>query len=254
MFTVTDAGLTGQRILVTRPRAQSYQLAELIGRAGGEAVLFPVIEIMPIARSEWQPANLEEADWLIFVSRNAVDSFISQCSGSLPEQLRLAAVGDGTAAAMRDRGLEVHCQPETSTGSEGLLAMPEMQDMAGKHILIVRGIGGRELLADTLKARGATIDYIEVYQRGLASYDRQACLKALETDKLVCTSGVGIDNLCRIMGEFQAELLSKPLVVISERLKTHALSQGFRAVEVSADASDTAVCQILIEMDKHHGE
>lgn len=254
MFTVTDAGLKQQRILVTRPRKQSGQLAELIGRAGGEAVLFPVIEITPVARTEWLPANLDKADWLIFVSRNAVDSFISQWPGALPEQLRLAAVGDGTASAMRDKALAVDCQPKTSTGSEGLLAMPEMQEMAGKHVLIVRGVGGRELLADTLKARGATIDYIEVYRRGLVSYDRQACLEALQADKLVCTSAAGIDNLCRIMGDFEAELLSKPLVVISERLRMHALSQGFGAVEVSADASDAAVCQTLIEMDKHHGE
>lgn len=246
--------LAGQRILVTRPEAQAGALVELIRADGGEPILFPVIRIETgINTVALKQLQLSRYDWLIFVSRNAVASFDVACD-ELPEGLRLAAVGDGTASAMRDAGLRVDCQPEISNGSEGLLQMPAMQDLSGQRVLIVRGEGGRELLADTLSARGATIDYIEVYRRALATHDRSHCVAAMHADKLVCTSVAGVDNLCRILSEFKADLTCKPLVVVSQRIRQHALELGFRWVEVSRSASDDAVLETLIDMDKQHGE
>jgi uroporphyrinogen-III synthase len=251
---LTEA-LAGQRILVTRPEAQADGLAERIRQNGGEAILFPVIRIEnSVNHSNWQALDLNRYNWLIFVSRNAVEGFQAAGHATLPEGLRLAAVGDGTASAMRAAGLAVDCQPDISNGSEGLLQMPAMQNLSGQQVLIVRGDGGRELLADTLSARGATINYIEVYRRALASHDRSACMRAMHADKLVCTSVAGVDNLCRILTEFKADLFCKPLVVISERIKQHARTLGFRWVEVSHSASDDAVLQTLIDMDKQHGE
>lgn len=250
---VTKPALAGQRVLVTRPRAQSAAMVSLLAEAGAEAIRFPVISIETIPADDWQSSSLDRCDWLIFVSRNAVESFIQGWSAPLPPQMKLAAVGHATAEAMREAGLQVDCQPENSTGSEGLLQMPAMQTVAGKHVVIVRGNGGRETLADTLKARGATISYMEVYRRALAQHDRQSCIQAMHADKLVCTSATGIDNLCRLLSEFQTELFCKPLVVVSDRLKLYARQLGFRWVEVSSDASDRAVLQTLIEMDKQHG-
>ena len=251
---VTDRPLADQRILVTRPQAQSANLSGLIEQAGGEPICFPVISIVPISRDSWTKLTLNHVHWLIFISRNAVECFMAGWQQRLPAQLKLAAVGDGTASAMREAGLTVDCQPETSNGSEGLLQMPVMQAMQDKQVVIVRGVGGRELLADTLKERGASISYVEVYRRTLAQHERAACINAMHADKVICTSVTGLDNLCRILAGFRAELLCKPLVVVSERIREHARSLGFRWVEVSADASDTAVLHTLIDMDKQHGK
>lgn len=251
---VTELTLARQRILVTRPEMQAETLSGLISQSGGQPIVFPVINIEAIAKQHWQVKHLEHVDWLIFISRNAVDSFMADWANPLPEKIQLAAVGKGTAKAMREAGLRVDCQPEDSTGSEGLLQMSAMQTVSGKHIVIVRGVGGRELLADTLKARGATIAYMEVYRRGLAEHSHQACIRAMYADKVICTSVAGIDNLCRILASFKAELLYKPLVVVSERLAEHARALGFRWVVVSADASDSSVLETLIEMDKQHGK
>ncbi|MTI62875.1 uroporphyrinogen-III synthase [Methylophaga sp.] len=251
---VTDRPLAGQRILVTRPQAQAAKLTGLIEEAGGEAISFPVIDIVALPPDTWGSLMLSHSDWLIFVSRNAVECFMAGWQQSLPEQLKLAAVGDGTAGAMREAGLPVDCQPDTSSGSEGLLQMPEMQAMQNRQVVIVRGVGGRELLADTLTERGASISYVEVYRRALAQHERSACVRAMHADKLICTSVTGLDNLCRILAEFRAELFCKPLVVVSERIRDHARSLGFRWVEISTDASDTAVLNTLIEMDKQHGK
>lgn len=251
---VTDNPLAGQRILVTRPETQSEQLCSLIAEAGGEPIVFPVLSIEAIPSPHWHKPPLDQIDWLIFISRNAVECFMAGWPSPLPSHLQFAAVGGGTARAMREAGLRVDCQPEQSTGSEGLLQMPAMQAIRGKQVVIVRGVGGRELLADTLTARGATIAYMEVYRRGLAEHSHPACIEAMYADKLICTSAAGLDNLCRILAEFRAELLFKPLVVVSERLAEYARSLGFKRLAVSADASDTAVFETLIDMDKQHGK
>lgn len=251
---VTEHSLVGQRILVTRPETQADNLAGLIQSAGAIPILFPVIRIEALEPSTWQSFSLEQYDWLIFVSRNAVECFRNGLQQVLPERLKLAAVGEGTAKAMTEAGLRVDCQPEIATGSEGLLQMPAMQAVQGQRIVIVRGEGGRELLADTLRSRGATIDYIEVYRRGLAIHDRRSCISAMHADKLICTSVAGVDNLCRILTEFKADLFCKPVIVVSERIADYARKIGFRWVEVSHGASDDAVLQTLIEMDKQHGQ
>lgn len=252
MSMVTEASLAGQKILITRPRQQADQLAELIAQAGGKPILFPVIAINPLPASDWNQSvfDLDQANWLIFVSRNAVLSFVSGRQTDLPKHLKFAAVGGGTAEAMRKSGIQVNCQPDMSSGSEGLLTMPEMQDVAGCRIIIIRGVGGREYLADTLKARGASISYIEVYQRDIAVHDEASRERAMTADKLICTSVAGIDNLCHILSTNKADLFIKPLVVVSNRIKQHAESKGFSRVTVSADASDAAMLQTLMRMDK----
>jgi len=247
---LTEPLLAGQKILITRPHQQSDLLAQLVEHAGGQAILFPVIAIKALSVSDWLVPDLSQANWLIFVSRNAVASFMNAWQQDLPEQLKFAAVGSGTAQAMRESGLTVHCQPQTSSGSDGLLTMPEMQAVAGCKIIIIRGVGGRELLADTLKSRGANISYLEVYKRELPAHDDAAREQALSADKLVCTSVAGVDNLSQLLGDNSDQLFNTPLLVVSDRIKAHAESLGFSHVAVSVDASDVAMLQTLIEMDE----
>jgi uroporphyrinogen-III synthase len=170
---------------------------------------------------------------------------------ALPQPCQFAAVGEGTAQAMREYDIPVDCQPEISNGSEGLLQMPLMQadKVRGKHILIVRGNGGREHMADTLKARGANISYVEVYQRVLAKPTVTMQKQAVLADKVICTSVAGVDNLCSIFMNTWPGLLDKPLTVVSDRIKQHASARGFKTIHVSADASDNAVVDTLINMD-----
>jgi uroporphyrinogen-III synthase len=243
-----DQGLAGHKVLVTRPFGQSQHLVRMIGLAGGEALVFPVIEIAPIEAERWHGLSLDGVDWLVFISRNAVECFLKGWRKPLPAGIKLAAVGEGTARAMETHGLRVDLQPARSTGSEGLLATAAMHEVAGKKMLIVRGGGGRELLADTLKARGANIDYVEVYRRTLPVVDDDSRVRALTVDRVVCTSVVGVDNLCSLLGADIEALTAKPLVVLSERIKQHALSLGFKRVLVTDDASDEAIVEQLMRM------
>ena len=246
---IADKPLSGIRVLVTRPRQQASALIEAIEQAGGQAILFPVIAIEAIPVSEWQQPDWQQVNWLVFVSSNAVHSFTEQSPAINNWSIQYAAVGDGTAKAMLAAGLNVDLRPVDAVGSEGLLAMPEWQDMQGQQVVIVRGQGGREHLAETLIARGASIRYIEVYKRCLPEVSETECQQALTADYLLCTSVAGVDNLCALLGEAVKVLLNKSLIVLSERIKQHAQQRGFENVSVTTAASDAAVMMQLTEME-----
>lgn len=249
----TQQLLAGRKILVTRPAAQADGMANLIERLGGEAILFPVIEIVAVDVLDWQVWHPEQTDWLVFVSRNAVDCFMAGFQGNLPDNIKLVAAGEGTAQALQHHGLAVNLVPEISNGSEGLLQLPQWQQMQDQHVVIVRGDGGRELMADTLRARGASISYIEVYRRQLPSASASLLQQACLADWLIATSANSVQNLLRLLSAKSAQIRQKPLCVVSERIKDFAVEQGFNQVYFSLDASDEAIIQRLIEMGSDHG-
>ena len=230
----------GLKVLVTRPAQQAQGLCDRIEQAGGQAIKFPVIEIKPVVAQEWLDIKLSAQSMLIFVSRNAATYFAAAWQGVLPEGIRMIAVGEGTATAMRTAGLRVDGQPEEES-SEGLLSLLAKEEMAGENIWIVRGVGGRAHLASGLRAMGATVDYIEVYQRVLPVVSEAMRENALAAECAVVTSVAGLDNLLALLPSMQ----SRPLLVISERIAQHAVQCGFKQVIVSTGASDEAIVLAL---------
>ena len=103
---------------------------------------------------------------LVFVSTNAVQYAFPLLPDQLPLDIGVAAIGQATANALDAVGLPATLVPERMD-SEGLLALPELADLRGRHVIVLRGNGGRELLADTLVERGATLQQVEVYRRRL---------------------------------------------------------------------------------------
>lgn len=241
--------LAGKKILVTRPKQQAANLCKQIMNAGGEAILFPVLDIefkMDPLLENWQ------SDWhkIIFISKNAVHGFLQKLDvGQLDKATQLVAVGAATADALQVAGLDVSIQPLDNGGSEFLLALDEMQQLAGEKILIVRGEGGRELLADTLKQRKAEVEYCEVYRRVKSTPTPQDCVRAMQSDVVLCTSEQSAKNLVSLLSADKLHLLEKPLIVLSERIKQCALSLGFKKVIVTASTNDAAVIDTLLQME-----
>jgi uroporphyrinogen-III synthase len=155
------AELSGVRVLVTRPQRQAGELVRRIEQAGGEALVFPVMEIQSrsdAADVQERLAQIDRYTLAIFISANAVEdglAALASAGGSL-SHLRIAAVGRATAAALQAAGQTVQLVPDSACTSEALLAMPPMQFMQGERVLIFRGEGGRELLA-TPCARAAPL-------------------------------------------------------------------------------------------------
>jgi uroporphyrinogen-III synthase len=244
--------LGGLSVLVTRPAQQADGLCERIADAHGRPVRFPTLEILgpankQLARDALQAAR--HADLLIFVSANAVQYAFPLLPDELPVAIEVAAIGRATAQALDAVGLPATLVPERMD-SEGLLALAQLQQVDGRSVIVLRGNGGRELIADTLAKRGAKVAQVEVYRRGLPQRSGAARNLLAGWDRLVdvvvATSVAILDNLFVLLGEEGADAVrGTPLVVVSQRLADHALGLGCTRVQVAASASDDDVLAAL---------
>lgn len=227
--------LAGLNIVVTRPREQAAQLATDIEKLGGRCVQFPLLEITPLADN--QPlleaaSRLREYQLLIFISPNAVRYGMQaiQHVGGLPDTLQIATVGLGSARALQEFGVKNIISPQQRFDSESLLAMPELQQVSGKKILIFRGDQGRELLGDTLKSRGAQVEYVACYHRGKPQHDINTLLEA-KPDAICISSSEALVNLAEMLDPAQkTRLAALPLFVSHERIAAAATGLGWQQV------------------------
>ncbi len=247
--------LNGAHILVTRPAHQAENLSRSIEEWGGVAVRFPTLAIVPLADSctiQNTLAHLDRYQWLVFISANAV-TMHSYYSDSVKIELfksvRIAAIGKATAQALALAGLSVDLVPESGYNSEALLAMPQMQQMNGQSCLIVRGEGGREELATTLRSRGATVEYLDVYKRIIPALDGSQVSLLLAQEKLdviTATSGDALQNLFIMLEKKNhQQLFEVPLVVISNRIRQIAADMGFKRIAVTNSPSDAAILETV---------
>ena len=248
-------------IVVTRPAHQAQRLCELIEKHGGQPIRFPVLEIVPKIDAEFLQLikHLSDYHLAIFISPNAVNHALSaiEAHGGLPAQMHVAAVGKATAAALSEKNYSVDIAPEDKFDSESLLALPALHNVRGQNIIIFRGVGGRELLADTLKQRGARVHYGECYQRRKPTHDAQPLLQQWEQqalDIIIITSVEGLKNLIDLVGQAaQEQLFDTPLLVVSERMAEEARQLGFKAsIVCAAKAGDEQVLDALIQWSKQH--
>lgn len=252
--------LKNKRILVTRPRHQAGQLCELISSVGGNAILFPSIEIRAILNSEKLArcfAHINKYDFVIFVSRNAVkvvfENYLDH--SDLSGETQLLAIGSGTAAVLSEMKMINVLHAGVQADSESLLQLAELGSkyLRDKKVLIVRGVGGRELLADSLKQRGALVDYAEVYQRCLPEYEIQECHEIWQNnvpDAAIVSSNEGLENLLKLTTETDREqLFNTPLAVMSNRNADLAKEMGYVAdIEIAKEKNDQGLLSALIKL------
>lgn len=240
---MADFSLAGLNIVVTRPREQAAQLAQHIERAGGKALLFPLLEISPPADPQHLcelVARLHEFNLAIFISPNAVRYGMEaiRAAGVSPAQLKIATVGQGSAKALRDLGMQEIIAPQDRFDSEALLALPELQNVKGWRVVIFRGDGGRELLGDTLKARGATVEYAECYRRAKPQQDAGALLSA-SPHAVTVTSSEALGYLWDMLDEpGRTRLASVPLFVPHARIAEAARRLGWRNIVPTTGGDD----------------
>jgi uroporphyrinogen-III synthase len=243
-------GLAGRRVVLTRPAGQAAHLAALIQAAGGEPVLFPALEILDV--EDLRPLDplidrLDTFDLAIFVSANAVDKALAlvRARRSWPAGLRVATVGRGSERALRRQGFAAVIAPGERFDSEALLDLPELKAVAGKRVVIFRGVGGRELLAEALAARGAAVEYAECYRRGRPQADAAPLLalwRRHQLDAFAVTSAEALANLREMLGDGGAQCLkTTPLFVPHERIAAAARALGVDTVVVTGPGDDGLV-------------
>ena len=253
-------GLTNKRILITRPEKQVDNLSKLVLEEGGEPILFSTLEIVPINNSPLNNSifnNLNKYDGIIFISKNAVDkTFYSYLkSQTLVDKLKVFAIGMSTAKALKEKGIDHVVHAGDKADSETLLNNKYLssEEIKDKTFLIVRGLGGREYLADSLRKRGAEVDYVEVYERRMPKYDKNYILNLWQNIKpniVVVTSGEGLENLIKLTPEtYKQTLLSIPLILMSNRLLEIAKSLGFISrTEIVDEKNDYGIMSSLLKM------
>jgi uroporphyrinogen-III synthase len=220
-------------------------LAEQLFELGAHPVLFPVLAIEPIANVTPildAAIQLDQYDWAMFVSANAVDHALKVILADRPwpAAVRVATVGKSSEQALARHGIRQVVAPQERFDSEALLALPEFANVAGQRVIVFRGDAGRELFGDLLKQRGAQVDHVSCYRRFKPSLD-PAPLHRLwnegQLDAMTVTSSEGLRNLWEMVGKVGQSWLKKtPTFVPHARIAEQAHELGLHEVVLTSPA------------------
>ena len=252
--------MTGWRLLLTRPAAECAALAATLAEAGVYSCSLPLLETEALAETPEQCAilrDLERYSAVIVVSKPAARlglALLQRHWAQPPCGPRWFSVGAATAQIL-DQYLQPHglraCCPSLGDDSEALLALPELDQalcVANPRVLLMRGEGGRELIAETLRARGAVVDYLELYRRLCPQYPSgilPQLVAAQRLNALLVSSAQGLENLLQLAASAWTELARLPLLVPSPRVAELARAAGARQVIDCRGASAAAVLAAL---------
>jgi uroporphyrinogen-III synthase len=251
--------LDNRAIAITRPLGQANKLVQLIEDEGGKALLFPLIAIAPLddySDFERQLTELEKYDWAIFISSNAVENAMPRLLKTfdgIPKHLQFAAIGPVTAHELAKYGVTDTLIPKNRFDSEALLALPEMQIMANKNIVIFRGVGGREVLAETLRQRGAHVDFAECYQRSNPQADTEYLSGLWQDGKLdavVVTSSEAMRHLLELSDNGEADWIKDVVLCVNHARIAEEAGAELR-IAVADAPGDQAMLQCLIKALAH---
>lgn len=224
-------------------------MAESLTLRGIPFLVCPLLEVTQVAAPHCQTL-LNSADIVIFISTNAV-KYAEQQLEHWPVHNHYYAVGHATHQALHQLGISATPTPADNQQTEGLLSLPGLQAAAidGKNIVIVRGVGGRETLAEQLQALGANVSYCQVYQRSCPSYDKASVVniwQAFGIDTIVITSGEALVNLISLTTKENFSWLQAcHIIVPSIRVEQQANKSGFRYITNAGAANDQAVLAAL---------
>ena len=266
----TEGGLSGLQILNTRPAAQSHKWQALLSSLGAKVVSLPLMEIIPVATVNTaidggpKPTALQNIisrvldldlyQHVIFISQNAVNygfPWIDRYWVELPLGQEYYAVGRATAAALKQCGIE-SVVAGGAMNSEALLALPELADLNDQRVLIFRGVGGRDTLAEVMTSRGAKVDYCELYTRC-------PCPKAAEEIGKCWQPNPGQSVITVHSGEtlsYWSDLINQvnepqwrqlPVLVPGQRVYEIASKAGFEHLIKAENAGDEAMSRALTE-------
>ena len=252
---MNTVNLKGLRVLNTRPLQQGQELNQRIIIAGGLPVSCPALDIGPPAR-DWLHLlpNLNDVQQAIFVSANAVTysiPVILENQLTWPEHIQITAVGKATALALKSLQLQVDNIPEISD-SEHLLMLNSLQAVHSKTILLFKGEGGRAVISNTLRKRGAKLIELNVYQRLLPDFNQEKLEQWWRddcVDIILFTSEEAIQNIVGMFSKNaqQAWLKRTPCLVISERLAQFASRSGIQNIVI---CSPDTIIEALNQFNK----
>lgn len=244
------------RLLLTRPAEDCAALAQTLAAQGVVSHCMPLLAIEALDETPEQRsafADLQRYCAVIVVSKPAARiglQLLAQHGAPTPD-LPWFSVGAATAAVLAEQGLGVHF-PDLGDDSEALLALPALQQAIAApapRVLILRGEGGREFLAERLRNQGVSVDYLPLYRRVLPQYapgELSRQVRAERLNGLVVSSGQGFEHLLQLAGDDWPALARLPLFVPSPRVAEQARAAGAQIV-VDCRGASAAALQAALE-------
>jgi len=255
-----DSSLKNITLWITRPAGQAKNLTRQLEEHGAKVFHLPLLQIEALPQDkalEKKIKKLDQYDMAFFVSTNAAQigmELIETYFPTLPKNIKYFSPGITTARVLQNYGLQVF-YPEKAMSTEALLILPEirkvLQDKSKKkkRAVIFRGVGGRELLANALRAKGVGIDYIELYKRVLPVY-RENYLKDIiknkKPDGIVFSSAEAIYNFTLIFEKIYPAFKEIPVFVSSPRLENIVTKIGFKTVSLLKAADDESIVSSVV--------
>ena len=234
-------------VVLTRPQADSERLSETLQNEGFQTRVMPIITIEAIPTAEQAPApSLSDDALCIFISANAVRFGLPQLGSALARDsdLTVIAVGNKTRDTLAAEGIQA--QVPVRADSEGLLAMPALSASDSRDVVIVKGEGGRELLASELTGRGARVTEWACYRRCWPEVDVSGLIEISAGLIFQASSGEMVSRLSELLaGGGQADLFQSSIIVPSDRVARLATEIGWGQVIRAEDASDDAFIRAL---------
>ena len=239
--------LKGMDLLLVRPESGNDQFSLMASAQGASIHHYPVMQIVNTPEA-LDNALLQQADVLVFVSRTAVNQVVARLQRQglqLPPQASCFAIGRSTAELVSEFNIDVIIPDGQQMSSEGLLKLPQLQNMSGKRVMIFAGEGGRDLLETILSERGAEVTKIALYQRQRSTAAAGAIcdgLLANELSAVVVHSGELLENLLSIILSCSQHpalirsLLKLPVLVPGNRVAELARQSQFDTVIVAESA------------------
>jgi uroporphyrinogen III methyltransferase/synthase len=260
-------------VVITRPAGQSNELIARLAEVGLATLDFPLIDVAPVtddAPLRAALSSLERYALVVFVSPNAVDHAFAHSDTIWPHALPIGVVGPGSVQALARHGVSAPAYNVISPpsgadeeaarfDSEGLFAAIDMAlgatNLEGKRVLIVRGDGGREWLAERLREAGAEVETVAAYRRlvpepSIGSWARVHELLAGEPHAWLLTSSEGVRNLHELAQDHLTvdeivQLKRATLVTPHPRIAQTARALGFDSITVSG-AGDERIVRTLL--------
>lgn len=255
--------LAGRRVAVTRAREQSTELTGALEALGAQVVAAPVIRIEPLADLGALRAALEQASryaWVVFTSQNTVQVVCDRIAAwGFPAGAvafagaAVAAIGPATAAALSRRGITPALVPERFVAEDVVRALAAREDLRDKRVLLPRAREARDALPEGLRARGATVDVIPVYETVREAGDGSelaAAILAGTIDAVTFTSSSTVRHFVELVGREAATSQRYAAAVIGP--VTAATARGLD-LPVAVEATEYTVPGLVEALVRHFG-
>lgn len=240
----TDAPLLGATVVVTRPTATAAPLKRQIVRRGGNVLSLPAIALRPAENPAGTRAALKaahDADIVVFTSPAAVlHAFLLMPKLRFARATRVCAMGSAGATLLNRNGIRNVLTSDDRQDSEGLLALAELQKVRRRRVALIGAPGGRDLLATTLRQRGARVVDVYVYRRVAPNFNQRhfAALESAPTPLITLLSSLeALERLREALPlRLFARLADGELIASSERIAAAARTSLFANVHLATSA------------------